>query len=131
MRTERDVAAEMLQDVALPGRRITIGADKGYDTRWFIKASRDANVTPYVARNTKRSGGSAIDKRTTRHLGYSLSQRKRKCFEQCFGWGKMIGPWRQIMVRGLEKMDQLLTLMMAAYNLTRWRSLVALRPQSA
>lgn len=63
-RTERDVAAEMLQDVALPGRRITVGADKGYDTRGFIKASRDANVTPYVARNAKRSGGSAIDKRT-------------------------------------------------------------------
>jgi len=130
-RAERDVAAEMLQDVARPDRRITVGADKGYDTRGFIKACRDANVTPHVARNTKRSGGSAIDKRTTRHLGYALSQRKRKCIEQCFGWGKTIGPLRQVMVRGLEKVDQLLTLTMAAYNLTRLRSLAALRPQSA
>jgi hypothetical protein len=50
-----------------------------------IKACRGANATPHVARNTKRSGGNAIYKRTTRHLGYALSQRKRKCIEQCFG----------------------------------------------
>jgi hypothetical protein len=66
-RAERDVAAEMLRDVAQPDRRITVGADKAYDTRGFIKACPDANVTAHVARNTKRSGGSAIDKRTTRH----------------------------------------------------------------
>ncbi|WP_027820875.1 IS5 family transposase [Paraburkholderia bannensis] len=130
-RAERRVAAEMLRDVSDPDRRITVGADKGYDTRGFVKACRDTNVTPHVARNTKRSGGSAIDGRTSRHLGYALSQRKRKCIEQCFGWGKTIGPLRQVMVRGLEKVDQLLTLTMAAYNLTRLRSLAALRPKSA
>ncbi len=59
------------------------------------------------------------------------SQRRRKCIEQCFGWGKTIGPIRQVMVRSLDKVDQLLTLTMAAYNLTRLRSLAALRPQSA
>ncbi|VWD64397.1 putative transposase [Burkholderia lata] len=88
-------------------------------------------MTPHVARNTKRSGSSAIDKRTTRHLGYALSQRKRKCIEQCFGWGKTIGLLRQVMVRGLEKVDQLPPVSMAAYNLTRLRLLAALRPQSA
>lgn len=127
-RAERDVAAEMLRDVALPDRRIAVGADKDNDTHGFIKACRDANVTPYVARNTKRSSGSAIDKRTPRHLGYALSQRKQKCIEQRFGWGKTIGPLRQVMVRGLEKVDQLLALTIAAYNLTRLRSLAASRP---
>jgi transposase len=108
---ERDVAAQMLADVVTPGRRITVGADKAYDTR--------------------RIGGSAIDARTTRHLGYAISQRKRKRIEQCFGWGKLIGPMRQVMVQGLDKVDQLLTLTMAAYNLTRLRSLAQLRPQAA
>ena len=128
---EREVAAVMLADVAQPGKRITVGADKAYDTRGFVKACRDTNVTPHVARNTNRLGGSAIDGRTTRHAGYAISQRKRKCIEQCFGWGKLIGPMRQVMVRGLDKVDQLLTLTMAAYNLTRLRSLAQLRLQCA
>ncbi|SFW30148.1 Transposase DDE domain-containing protein [Nitrosovibrio sp. Nv17] len=85
-------------------------------------------MTPHVAQNTARNGGSAIDARTTRHTGYRISQRKRKCIEQCFGWGKVIGPIRQVMVRGLDKVDQLLTLTMAAYNLIRLRSLAQLRP---
>lgn len=110
-------------------RRVTVGADKGYDTRGFVKACREMKVTPHVARNTRRIGGSAIDARTTRHGGYAVSQRRRKCIEQCFGWGKAIGQIRQVMVRGLEKVGQLFTLTMAAYNLTRLRSLAALRPQ--
>ncbi|KWH39380.1 transposase [Burkholderia cepacia] len=126
-----ELAAEMLREVARPDRRIEAGADKAYDTRGFIKACRDANVTPHVARNTKRSGGSVIDKRTTRHLGYALSQRKRNGTVQCFGLGLTLGPLRQVMVRGLEKVDQLLTLTIVAYNLTQLRSLAALRPQSA
>jgi hypothetical protein len=130
-RAEREVAADMLAEVAKPGKRITVGADKAYDTRGFVKACRDTNVTPHVAQNTKRVGGSAIDGRTTRHAGYAISQRKRKCIEQCFGWGKLIGPMRQVMVRGLDKVDQLLTLTMTAYNLTRLRTLAKLRPQCA
>ena len=84
-----------------------------------------------MARNTRRTGGSAIDQRTSRHGGYAMSQRRRKCIEQCFGWGKTVGPIRQVLVRGLRKVDQLLTLTMAAYNLTRLRTLAALRPESA
>ena len=128
---EREVAATMLADVAQAGKRITVGADKAYDTRGFVKACRDNNVTPHVAQNTTRVGGSAIDGRTTRHAGYAISQRKRKCIEQCFGWGKLIGPMRQVMVRRLDKVDQLLTLTMAAYNLTRLRTLAELRLQCA
>ena len=125
---ERDVAADMLRDLGNAGKRVTVAADKAYDTKGFVKACRDMNVTPHVAQNTARNGGSAIDGRTTRHAGYAISQRKRKCIEQCFGWGKVIGPIRQVMVRGLNKVDQLLTLTMAAYNLTRLRSLANLRP---
>jgi IS5 family transposase len=108
-----------------------VAADKAYDTKGFVKACRELNVTPHVAQNTNRLGGSAIDARTTRHQGYGLSQRARKRIEQCFGWGKTIGALRQVMVRGLDKVDQLLTLTMAAYNLTRLRSLAPLRPQCA
>jgi transposase len=128
---ERDVAAQMLEDVAKPGKTVTVGADKAYDTKAFVKACREMGVTPHVAQNINRKGGSAIDERTTRHVGYEISQRRRKCIEQCFGWGKMIGPIRQVMVQGLDKVDQLLTLTMAAYNLTRLRTLGQLRSQGA
>ena len=128
---EREIAVQMLAGVASPGKRITVGTDKAYDTRSFVLACRKLNITPHVARNTARSGGSAIDGRTTRHAGYAISQRKRKRIEQCFGWGKQVGALRQVMVRGLKKVDQLLTLTMAAYNLTRLRSLAKLRPQHA
>jgi IS5 family transposase len=128
---ERTVAAQMLADVAAPHKRVTVGADKAYDTRGFVKACRDIRVTPHVAQYTKRVGGSAIDARTTRHAGYEVSQRKRKRIEQCFGWGKVIGPMRQVMVQGLAKVDQLMTLTMAAYNLTRLRTLAQVRPQCA
>ena len=126
---ERTVAAQMLADVAGPNKCVTVGADKAYDTRGFVKACRDIHVTPHVAQNTKRVGGSAIDARTTRHAGYEVSQRKRKRIEQCFGWGKVIGPMRQVMVQGLAKVDQLMTLTMAAYNLTRLRTLAQVRSQ--
>ena len=121
----------MLSEVACTDVRATVGANKGYDTRSFVKACRELKVTPHGARNTRRTGGSAIDGRTTRHGGYAMSRRRRKCIGQCFGRGKTIGPIRQVMVRGLDKVDQLLTLTMASYKLTRLRSLAALRPQSA
>lgn len=128
---EREVAAQMLADVASKTQRKTVAADKAYDTKGFVKACREFNVTPHVAQNLNRLGGSAIDGRTTRHEGYAMSMRARKRIEQCFGWGKTVGPLAQVMVRGLDKVDQLLTLTMAAYNLTRLRALAELRPQVA
>ena len=121
--TERAEAEVMLADVASKGKRITVGADKGYDTKGFVSACRAMKVTPHVAQNTTRPGGSAIDTRTTRHPGYEISQTKRKRIEQCFGWAKEIGPMRQVMVRGLHKVDQCLVLTMASYNLVRMRNL--------
>jgi len=123
---ERDAAAEMLGEIAVREKHITVGADKAYDTQGFVQACRAIEVTPHVAQNLTRNGGSAIDGRTTRHAGYEISQRKRKCIEQCFGWAKVVGRMRQVMVRGLDKVNQAFTLTMAAYNITRLRNLAAL-----
>ena len=83
--------------------RITLAADKGYDTQDFVKEMREQNVTPHVSQNTKRSGGSAIDGRTTRHDGYQVSQRKRKRIEEVFGWVKTVGMLRKTRHRGVFK----------------------------
>jgi IS5 family transposase len=82
-------------------------------------------VTPHVAQNTKRSGGSAIDERTTRHGGYAVSQKKRKRIEECFGWLKTIGLMRKVRHRGIAKVGWVFTFAAAAYNLVRMRNLLA------
>ena len=81
------------------------------------------NITPHVAQNNKRNGGSAIDGRTSRHAGYELSQRNRKRVEEPFGWGKSIGLIRQMKVRGLSKVNSVFMLTMIGWNLTRMRAL--------
>ena len=90
---------------------------------------RERNVTPRVARSTSRTGGSGIHLSTTRHGGYAMSQCK--CIEQCFGWGKTIGPIRQVMVRARAKVDQRLTPTMTSYKLRWLRSLEGVRQQFA
>jgi IS5 family transposase len=97
----------------------TVGADKAYDTADFIAACRQRNVTPHVAQNEGRRGGSAIDGRTTRHDGYRISQVIRKRIEEHFGWGKTVGRIRQTVFRGLRRVDQQFKLTMTASNLTR------------
>jgi IS5 family transposase len=81
------------------------------------------NVTPHVAQNEKRLGGSAIDGRTTHHENYRVSQRKRKRIEECFGWLKTVALLRKVRHRGLFKVDWVFTLACAAYNLVRMRNL--------
>ena len=103
-----------------------MGADKGYDTRGFVAECRHLNVTPHVAMNTGRRGGSAIDQRTARHAGYEVSQKKRKRIEECFGWMKDIALMRKMKHRGLEKVGWLFTFAAAAYNLVRMRKLMAI-----
>jgi transposase len=121
---ERDAGLVMLEQ--LPGRhRITVGADKAYDTKDFVSECRNLKVTPHVAQNTKRSGGSAIDGRTARHEGYAVSQKKRKRIEECFGWLKTIALMRKVRHRGIEKVGWVFTFAAAAYNLVRMRKLVA------
>ena len=92
---ERYAALEMLQEH--PGsRRVTVGGDKGFDTADFVRECRNLWVTPHVAQNLGRRGGSAIDNRTARHTGYAISQKKRKRIEECFGWLKTIALLRKV-----------------------------------
>jgi transposase len=122
-RAERDAALLMLEQIPGDGR-ITVGGDKGFDTAEFVAECRHMNVTPHVAQNTGRRGGSAVDARTTRHSGYAVSQKKRKRIEECFGWLKDIALLRKLKHRGLFKVAWIFTFAAAAYNLVRMRKLI-------
>jgi transposase len=124
---ERDAALVMLERV-LGTQPVTVGGDKGFDTRDFVKECRNLRVRPHVAQNHARSGGSAIDGRTTRHAGYAISQRKRKRIEECFGWLKTIALMRKLRHRGVCRVDWIFTFACAAYNLVRMRNLAATVP---
>lgn len=125
---EREAAIRMLDCV--PGTHSkTVGADKAYDTADFIAACRQRNVTPHVAQNEERRGGSAIDQRTTRHEGYRISQVIRKRIEEHFGWGKTVGRIRQTVFRGIQRVDQQFKLTMTASNLTRMARILFEVPQ--
>jgi hypothetical protein len=114
---ERDAARAMV--AAMKGRhRITLGADKAYDTRDFVDAMRALRVTPHVAQNTARRR-SRIDGRTTRHAGYAVSQRIRKRIEEIFGWVKTTGGLRKTRHRGTDRVGWMFTLTVAAYNVAR------------
>ena len=119
---ERDTALVMLEHIA-GTKRVTVGGDKGFDTADFISECRHMQVTPHVAQNDGRRGGSAIDQRTTRHAGYRISQKKRKRIEECFGWLKTIALLRKVRHRGLFKVGWVFTFACAAYNLVRLRNL--------
>ena len=121
---ERDAAVDMIAGKAA-AKKATLGCDKGYDTHGFVKQLRARNVTPHVAQNVNRSGGSAIDGRTTRHKGYAISQRTRKRVEEVFGWMKTVALQRKTRFRGTQRVGWMFTLAAAAYNLVRMRNLQA------
>jgi len=123
---ERQAAEEMLRGARARHRgRLSVGADKGYDTRDFVASLRAMRVTAHVAQNdTNRR--SAIDGRTTRHKGYELSQRKRKLIEKVFGWMKTIGALRKTRYRGAPRVGWMFIFCLAAFDLVRIRNLVAL-----
>ena len=120
---ERETAKDMIVRYSPGAKRITVGADKGFDTADFVADMRDFNVTPHVAQNTTNRR-SAIDGRTTRHRGYEISQQKRKRVEEPFGWGKTIGGLARPMLRGVKKLDFKFTLTMAAYDLIKLPRLI-------
>lgn len=127
---ERDAALLMAERI--PGDdRITVAGDKGYDTRDFVKELRVMNITPHVAQNVARPGGSAIDGRTTRHAGYAVSQQRRKIVEEVFGWMKTVGGQRKTKYRGLWRVGWIFTFAAAAYNLVRMRTLLAISAEAA
>lgn len=127
---EREAAKAMLGDarqVLEPEAVMTVGADKGYDAKEFVEACVNMRVLPHVAQNTS-GRSSAVPDEIADSVGYAISQRKRKLIEQGFGWAKTVGRIRQVMVRGLAKVDQLFVLNMVAYNLVRMRTLGEVRP---
>lgn len=104
---------------------MSVGADKAYDTRDFVKELREMDIRPHVAQNLKRSGGSAIDARTTRHRNYEISQRKRPLIEKAFGWMKQTGGMGKTKLRGLAKVWWQFLMTAAAFNLWRLPKLQA------
>jgi len=112
---ERRAALAMIHRHS-PGstRRLTVGADRGYDCADFVNDLRQACVTPHVAQKVRHA---AVDGRTTRHPGYAISQKRRKKIEYPFGWAKTVGPMAQTMRRGVKRMGAQFTFTMAACNL--------------
>ena len=122
---ECDAALAMAERI--PGRGpVTVGADKGYDQRGFVAALRGMGVTPHMAQHTGRR--SALDGRTTRHGGYTASQRARKRVEEIFGWLKTVGLMRKARHKGVDRVGWMFTFTVAAYNLVRIRNLVGAPP---
>lgn len=120
---ERRAALDMIHRHS-PGstRRLTLGADKGFDAAGFVADLRQACVTPHVA---KKSRHSAIDGRTTRHESHALSQKHRKRIEEAFGWAKTVGGMAQTVYRGIERVRSRFILTMVANNLARLPRLLA------
>jgi len=122
---ERDAALLMLQQMQHGrSRRVTVGADKAYDTKDFVGTLRELNVTPHITSNDKNRS-STLDRRTTRQPGYAISLSRRWLIEKGFGWLKQTGPLRQVKLRGLAKVDWLFVFSCAAHNLIRLPRLIA------
>ena len=122
---ERESSLKMLRKIRRKGKRhMTAGADKAYDTKDHVADLRANGITPHVAQNDKNRR-SAIDKRTTRHGGYSVSQVKRKMTECIFGWGKQHGTMRKAKIRGTENVTTTFMLNLIGYNLVRIPKLLA------
>lgn len=124
---ERVAALLMIERHGDRAHRITLGADKAYDTRDFVNELRSMGVTPHVAQNAN-GRRSAIDGRTTRHSGYGTSQRIRKRIEETFGWIKTIARQDKTVYRGLDRAGFAFTFAAAAYNLVRLPKLLAALP---
>ncbi|MCA9708322.1 MAG: IS5 family transposase [Myxococcales bacterium] len=124
-RVEREAALELLDANVECRPGVTAGGDRGYDTKEFVAELRARGVTPHVAQNITRHRGSAIDGRTTRHDGYTLSQTIRKRIEEIFGWFKTVGGLRRTRFRGVERTQMAAHIVGAAYNLLRISRLMA------
>jgi transposase len=119
---ERKAALQMLRTVRRKHSRATLGADKGFDDRNFVREVRRLGVTPHIAQFERRT--SSLDRRTTRHPGYALSLNRRPKIEQIFSWLKNVAMLRKTRHRGHRKLDWLIQLALSAYNLIRMRKLV-------
>jgi transposase len=127
---ERQTALALIDARRRRRRRITLGADKAYDVERFVHELRDRSVTPHIAidghlSKTGTPRKTAVDGRTTRHIGYEISQRCRKRIEEVFGWIKSSAGLAKVKLRGRDRVDAAFTLALAAYNLVRLPKLLA------
>jgi transposase len=124
---EREAAVTMVKKLRHRHRRrrLTLGADKAFDTADFVEDLRDLNITPHVAQNITTQRGSRIDGRTVRQVGYAISQRLRKRIEEIFGWLKAIGGGRKLRYRGVRRNQLWADMATAAFNLVRIGNLMA------
>jgi IS5 family transposase len=120
---ERTAALAMIEAHANRRVGVTLGADKGYDARVFVNELRSMYVRPHVAQNTN-GRRSAIDRRTTRHKSYEVSQRIRKRIEEAFGWMKTVAGQRKTKFQGIERVGWSFAFAAAAYNLVRLPKLI-------
>jgi hypothetical protein len=121
---ERQTALELIDECRRSRRRITLGADKAYDVTQFVRDLRDRSVTPHIAidghvRKSGKPRATALDRRTTRHPGYAVSQHCRKRIEEVFGWIKSSAGMAKVKFRGRDRVDAAFTLALVAYNLIR------------
>jgi transposase len=121
---EREAAVKFAAEIS-KCRRVTMGGDKAFDTKGVVEELRRLNVTPHVAQNAYGNHTSAIDNRTTRHVGYAISQNKRKRIEEVFGWMKTIAMMRKTRHRGVDRVGWAFRFAATAYNLVRMRKLIA------
>jgi transposase len=119
-RAEATTAAKLLENCP---QAKTAGADKAYDQAFFVTALRRGGIVPHVAQKDDPRY-TAIDRRTTRHTSYLISQRARKRIEECFGWIKTIAVFRKTRHRGLLRVGWMFTFVMAAYNLIRMKNIL-------
>jgi IS5 family transposase len=127
---ERQTALDLIDRRSHRGKRITLGADKAYDVAQFVHDLRGRSVTPHIAidGHVRKNGTprkTAVDGRTTRHVGYEISQRCRKRIEEVFGWIKSSAGLAKVKLRGRDRVDAAFTLALAAYNLIRLPKLLA------
>jgi IS5 family transposase len=121
---ERLAALDLIAPHGDRPRAVTLGADKGYDAKDFVMELRELNVRAHIAQNSS-GRRSAIDRRTTRHRGYALSQRVRQRIEEAFGWIKTVAGLKKTRFRGLARVDLAFSFAAAAYNLVRLPKLLA------
>jgi transposase len=124
-RAEREAAIAMLDRLRRRAARITVGADKGYQSEQFVGQLRARQIVPHVAEYAPNpKWPSFLTEEERSHPGFSISQRKRKLVEKVFAWTKLDRSQRQVKFRGLKRVDWMFQLVVAAHNLRRMQTLL-------
>ena len=125
-RAEREAGLHMVQQISDGKRRITLGADKGYQEERFIAGLRERQVVPHVAEYAvvSRQWPNWLRPEERADPGFQQSQKKRKRVEQVFGWIKHVAGMRQTKFRGRRRVEWMFQLAVAALNLRRMQRLL-------